>query len=73
MNVLDLACGKGGDLNKWRNSISMDYLVAADISPKSMINFQLRYEEMQMRYRYLFGAEFIVADCTRVTKILTMN
>lgn len=70
MHVLDLACGKGGDLNKWRNSSYMEYLVAVDISPGSITNCQLRYEEMKSRNRYLFDAKFIVADCTRVTNIL---
>lgn len=64
--MLDLACGKGGDLNKWRNSKSMDYLVAVDISPGSILNCKSRYEDMSRRNRYLFDAVFIVADCTRV-------
>lgn len=70
MHVLDLACGKGGDLNKWRNASCMEYLVAVDISPGSISNCQLRYEGMKRRNRYLFDAKFIVADCTRVTIIL---
>lgn len=72
MNVLDLACGKGGDLNKWRNSSCMEYLVAVDISPGSITNCQSRYEEMKRRNRYLFDAKFIVADCTRVTNIFIL-
>lgn len=69
MHVLDLACGKGGDLNKWRNSSCMEYLVAVDISAGSIVNGQSRYDDMKRRNRYLFDAKFIVADCTRVTDI----
>lgn len=69
MHVLDLACGKGGDLNKWRNSSHMEYLVAVDISPGSITNCQTRYEDMKKKNKYLFGGEFIVADCTRVIYI----
>jgi len=69
MHVLDLACGKGGDLNKWRNSSCIEYLVAVDISPGSISNAQSRYADMKKRNRYLFDAKFIVADCTRVINI----
>jgi len=69
MHVLDVACGKGGDLNKWRNSSCMEHLVAVDISPGSISNAQSRYKDMKRRNRYLFDAEFIVADCTRVINI----
>jgi len=70
MHVLDFACGKGGDLNKWRNSSCMEHLVAVDISPGSITNCHSRYEEMKKRNKYLFDAQFIVADCTRVIYIL---
>lgn len=66
MNVLDLACGKGGDLKKWKNASCMEHLVAVDISQGSIVNCQSRYQDMKKRNRYLFDAEFIVADCTRV-------
>ncbi|XP_015363309.1 PREDICTED: mRNA cap guanine-N7 methyltransferase [Diuraphis noxia] len=71
MHVLDFACGKGGDLNKWRNSSCMEYLIAIDISPGAISNCHSRYKEMKARNRYLFDAQFIVADCTRV-KINTL-
>lgn len=70
MNVLDLACGKGGDLNKWRNASCMEHLVAVDISQGSIVNCKSRYQDMKRRNRYLFDAEFIVADCTRVGIII---
>lgn len=69
MHVLDLACGKGGDLNKWKNSSCIEYLIAVDISPGSISNAQSRYADMKKRNRYLFDAKFIVADCTRVIHI----
>ncbi|XP_050537483.1 mRNA cap guanine-N7 methyltransferase [Daktulosphaira vitifoliae] len=66
-NVLDLACGKGGDLNKWRNMNGIKNLVAADISNGSITNCKSRYEDMKRRSKdSLFKAKFIVADCTRV-------
>ena len=68
--VLDLCCGKGGDLLKWKEG-GIEYLVCADISSVSVDQCQERYKSRKMvdpRSGVLpFQAEFIVADCCEVT------
>ncbi|VDD88039.1 unnamed protein product [Enterobius vermicularis] len=64
--VLDLCCGKGGDLLKWRNG-NISYLVATDIAEVSLRQCERRYNELKEKSdkkRPLFGAEFIRADST---------
>jgi ubiquinone/menaquinone biosynthesis C-methylase UbiE len=70
MHVLDIACGKGGDLYKWKNNSCLEHLVAVDISPGSIINYESRYADLKRRNKYIFDAKFIVADCTRVINIV---
>ncbi|KHN82523.1 mRNA cap guanine-N7 methyltransferase [Toxocara canis] len=64
--VLDLCCGKGGDLLKWRIG-NVAHLVATDIASVSMEQCESRYKEMKSRddRRRMFTAEFIVADATK--------
>ncbi|XP_029204957.2 mRNA cap guanine-N7 methyltransferase-like [Acropora millepora] len=68
--VLDLCCGKGGDLLKWQRG-RIKKLVCADIAQVSVEHCQDRYKEMKTthenrRYRDpLFTPEFIVADCSK--------
>ncbi|XP_030003284.1 mRNA cap guanine-N(7) methyltransferase isoform X2 [Sphaeramia orbicularis] len=67
VSVLDLGCGKGGDLLKWRRG-GIDHLVCADIAGVSVEQCQIRYEDMKRRSHYndkIFSAEFITADCTK--------
>uniref|UniRef100_A0A8C6R5T0 mRNA cap guanine-N(7) methyltransferase n=1 Tax=Nannospalax galili TaxID=1026970 RepID=A0A8C6R5T0_NANGA len=66
ITVLDLGCGKGGDLLKWRKG-RISRLVCADIADVSMKQCQQRYEDMRCRrdHEYLFNAEFITADCSK--------
>lgn len=66
ITVLDLGCGKGGDLLKWRKG-RISRLVCADIADVSMKQCQQRYEDMRCRRdnEYLFNAEFITADCSK--------
>uniref|UniRef100_A0A1B6MB57 mRNA cap guanine-N(7) methyltransferase n=1 Tax=Graphocephala atropunctata TaxID=36148 RepID=A0A1B6MB57_9HEMI len=71
IRVLDMCCGKGGDLLKWRNA-DIGHLVCADIAGTSVDQCRSRYEDMRQRQRrdrhhhQGFTAEFIVADCTKV-------
>uniref|UniRef100_A0A3Q0RAR6 mRNA (guanine-N(7))-methyltransferase n=1 Tax=Amphilophus citrinellus TaxID=61819 RepID=A0A3Q0RAR6_AMPCI len=68
VSVLDLGCGKGGDLQKWRRG-GIDHLVCADIAGVSVEQCQVRYEEMKrksFRNEKIFTAEFITADCAKV-------
>lgn len=66
ITVLDLGCGKGGDLLKWRKG-RISKLVCADIADVSIKQCQQRYEDMKGRRdnEYIFKAEFITADCSK--------
>ncbi|KAG8506265.1 mRNA cap guanine-N7 methyltransferase [Galemys pyrenaicus] len=67
ITVLDLGCGKGGDLLKWRKG-RISKLVCVDIADVSVKQCQQRYEDMKTRSRgneYIFDAEFITADCSK--------
>uniref|UniRef100_A0A8C5LFJ3 mRNA (guanine-N(7))-methyltransferase n=1 Tax=Jaculus jaculus TaxID=51337 RepID=A0A8C5LFJ3_JACJA len=66
ITVLDLGCGKGGDLLKWRKG-RISRLVCADIADVSIKQCQQRYEDMKGRRDkdLLFNAEFITADCSK--------
>ncbi|KAF2171501.1 hypothetical protein M409DRAFT_63745 [Zasmidium cellare ATCC 36951] len=69
LNVLDMACGKGGDLGKWEKAPQVPVLyVGCDIAAVSIEQAQERYRESQRRGRgrYQRGppmqAEFYVQD-----------
>ncbi|XP_066417394.1 mRNA cap guanine-N7 methyltransferase isoform X1 [Molothrus aeneus] len=67
ITVLDLGCGKGGDLLKWKKG-RIKKLVCTDIADISVQQCKHRYEEMKSRCRYnehIFDAEFIQADSTK--------
>ncbi|XP_029284075.1 mRNA cap guanine-N(7) methyltransferase [Cottoperca gobio] len=68
VSVLDLGCGKGGDLLKWRRG-GIHHLVCADIAAVSVDQCQSRYEDMKKKSHVnekIFSAQFINADCTKV-------
>lgn len=67
VTVLDLGCGKGGDLLKWKKG-RINKLVCTDIADVSIKQCQQRYEEMKARCRdneHMFSPEFITADCSK--------
>ncbi|XP_056262970.1 mRNA cap guanine-N7 methyltransferase-like isoform X2 [Pseudoliparis swirei] len=67
VSVLDLGCGKGGDLLKWRRG-GIDHLVCADIAAVSVEQCQSRYEDMKKKSHAnekIFSAQFITADCAK--------
>lgn len=68
LKVLDMCCGKGGDLLKWRKA-NVSHLICADIAGTSVEQCKSRYEENKMKSRdnrnKIFSCEFITADCTR--------
>ncbi|XP_073338698.1 mRNA cap guanine-N(7) methyltransferase [Pagrus major] len=67
VSVLDLGCGKGGDLLKWRRG-GISHLVCADIAGVSVEQCQSRYEDMKKKSHSndkIFSAQFITADCTK--------
>uniref|UniRef100_A0A1A8P2Q7 mRNA cap guanine-N(7) methyltransferase n=1 Tax=Nothobranchius rachovii TaxID=451742 RepID=A0A1A8P2Q7_9TELE len=66
VSVLDLGCGKGGDLLKWRRG-GINHLVCADIAGVSVEQCQSRYEDMKRKSynnEKIFSAQFITADCS---------
>jgi len=71
INVLDLACGKGGDILKWQKG-KVDHVIMVDIAAKSVDQCKERYTKLQKEQRNnryyrerLFTAEFFAADCTK--------
>nr|XP_060630987.1 mRNA cap guanine-N7 methyltransferase [Anolis sagrei ordinatus] len=67
ITVLDLGCGKGGDLLKWRKG-HISRLVCTDIAGISVQQCEQRYQDMRNRGRRderIFSAEFITADSTK--------
>lgn len=69
ITVLDMCCGKGGDLFKWQ-SARISHLVCTDIAEVSLDQCETRFEQMQQRVRHrdndLFSIEYIHADCSRI-------
>lgn len=68
LRVLDMCCGKGGDLLKWEKA-GITHLICTDIAEKSIEQCEDRYRQMAERYqrnRYekLFTAEFFTCDST---------
>ncbi|XP_074543807.1 mRNA cap guanine-N(7) methyltransferase [Halichoeres trimaculatus] len=67
VSVLDLGCGKGGDLLKWRRG-GINHLVCADLAEVSVEQCQIRYDDMKKKSHFnekIFSAQFITADCTK--------
>ncbi|KAJ2609306.1 mRNA cap guanine-N7 methyltransferase [Coemansia sp. RSA 1365] len=57
--VLDLGCGKGGDLRKWAIAGISEY-IGMDIAQTSVSQAQKRFEEMRNTQ---FSAKFFAQDC----------
>ncbi|CAD0196010.1 unnamed protein product [Chrysodeixis includens] len=64
LRVLDICCGKGGDLSKWQKA-RVEHVVFADIAAVSVQQCEKRYEDLRSRCGRLFSAEFIAADCSK--------
>lgn len=69
IRVLDIGCGKGGDLLKWKNG-NISHLICADLAKTSVEQCQSRFNDLTYRSRRdrfsrVFTAEFITADCTK--------
>jgi len=64
IKVMDLGCGKGGDLQKWQRG-GVSYVTCVDIAETSIEQCEGRYREMRGRQRNAFNAEFHAVDCTK--------
>lgn len=71
LKVLDMCCGKGGDLLKWEKGC-ITHLICTDIADISVEQCQNRYTTMAERsqhgrnkFQKMFSAEFFASDCTR--------
>lgn len=73
--VLDLACGKGGDLIKW-DKAKIAYYVGVDIAEGSIEDCRTRYngdaDHHQRRKKFTFPAKLLCGDCyeVRLDKVL---
>ncbi|XP_017882156.1 mRNA cap guanine-N7 methyltransferase [Ceratina calcarata] len=69
MKVLDMCCGKGGDLFKWKKA-NISHLICIDLAEVTVQQCHDRYKDLLKRNasqrNSLFSAEFITADCTKV-------
>nr|XP_023028940.1 mRNA cap guanine-N7 methyltransferase [Leptinotarsa decemlineata] len=71
LRVLDMCCGKGGDLLKWKKG-NITHLICADIASVSLDQCRDRYEDMKQRGSRdrsggsVYTIEYIPGDCTRV-------
>ncbi|KAL1823406.1 hypothetical protein ACET3Z_010184 [Daucus carota] len=67
--VLDLACGKGGDLIKW-DKANVGYYVGIDIADGSIEDCRTRYngdaDQHQRRKKFTFPARLLCGDCFEV-------
>lgn len=70
VRVLDMGCGKGGDLLKWRKG-GISHLICSDIASVSLEHCQTRYTDMLQRNdrdrnsTNIYSVEYIAADCTK--------
>ncbi|CAO1427860.1 unnamed protein product [Diamesa serratosioi] len=67
LRVLDMCCGKGGDLLKWQKG-GITHLICTDIADVSVEQCKARYEKITSNdppERKSFQAEFFTSDSTR--------
>ncbi|EFA03004.2 mRNA cap guanine-N7 methyltransferase [Tribolium castaneum] len=71
VRVLDMCCGKGGDLLKWRKG-NITHLICSDIASVSLDQCRSRYNDMKERSSRernggnIYSIEYIAGDCSRV-------
>lgn len=65
LRVLDMCCGKGGDLLKWEKA-NITHLICTDIAEISIEQCEERYKSLSQRNQRqrLFTAEFFACDST---------
>lgn len=63
LRALDMCCGKGGDLIKWREA-RVNHLVCTDIAAVSVDQCKQRYENMGGRRKFDYKIEYHACDAT---------
>ncbi|RMZ68834.1 mrna cap methyltransferase [Pyrenophora seminiperda CCB06] len=63
LKILDVGCGKGGDLGKWEKSRKVELYVGCDPADVSIKQARDRFMQMQKKNRRLFHGEFYAKDC----------
>jgi mRNA (guanine-N7-)-methyltransferase len=64
LKILDIGCGKGGDLGKWKASRKVALYVGCDPADVSITQARERYQDERKRARgRIFDAEFYAKDC----------
>lgn len=66
LRVMDMCCGKGGDLLKWSKG-NITHLICTDIAEVSVEQCEARYKNMAQKGDHggkMFTAEFFAADAT---------
>ena len=64
LKIMDIGCGKGGDLQKWQASRKVALYVGADPADVSIKQARERHEQMRKRTKgRIFHAEFFPKDC----------
>lgn len=61
INVIDLGCGRGGDMKKWIKSMNVKNVVFADTAELSLDECKERYSEMKAKFK----ADFVHMDITK--------
>lgn len=67
LKVLDMCCGKGGDLLKWQKA-NISHLICTDIADVSVNQCKDRYNTTKSRNNRTFSAEFLACDATNVVQ-----
>lgn len=65
IRLLDLGCGKGGDLKKYQANRRIGLVVGCDIADVSIEQCKGRYDTMRNHSQSCFAGKFFVADLTR--------
>jgi len=58
--VLDIGCGKGGDLGKWQKQPQVQAYVGVDVADVSVMHAEQRAAELRGRR---FSTRFFAMDC----------
>ena len=61
-SLVDLCCGRGGDLNKW-HECNVRYVLGIDISPREVIEAKKRFEDLRKSRGTQMDAQFKHVDC----------